>query len=161
MLVWPALADDFRRAEVFGGDQYTRVGAVPGINANGWNVAVTGYPVRWLGLTGDLSGAYHSVAVVGLKAYTYTFGPTFVHRGRRWSPFAHTLFGGFHATAGAEGFAAGLNGFAMLAGGGLDARLAGRLAVRLFQADWVYWNAGGMAEKKNARISTGIVVRFN
>lgn len=32
MLAWPALADDFPRAEVFGGYQHTRVGAVPGIN---------------------------------------------------------------------------------------------------------------------------------
>ncbi len=160
MLAWPAMAGDFHRAEVFGGYQYTHVG-MPGAGANGLNLAVTGYPAKWLGLTGDFSAAYHSTFGADLKAYTYTFGPTVVHRGERVSPYAHVLLGGFHASAEAFGFGGGLNGFAMLAGGGVDVHVAGPVAVRLVQADWILWNSSGATEKKNARISTGIVLRFD
>lgn len=62
MLAVPVMAGDgYPRAEAFGGYQFTRVGAVPGINAHGWNAAVTGYVNRWFGVTGDFSGAYRNV----------------------------------------------------------------------------------------------------
>ena len=161
MLARPALADDFSRAEVFGGYQYTRIGIAPGENANGWNGALTGYVRPWFGVTADFSGAYRAIGPVNLRAHTYTFGPTFAHRGGRLTPFAHVLAGGFHASAGFQDIGAGLNGFALLAGGGLNVEATRHLAVRLFQADWLLWRGAGVTEKKNARISAGIVIRID
>ncbi len=160
MLAWPALAADHPRAEIFGGYQYTRVGVAPGIGANGWNAAITGNANRWLGLTADFSGAYHNVAAAGLSANTFAFGPTVALRGERVTSFAHLLIGGFRSSAEAGPFSAGLTGFAMLAGGGVDVGVSRRTAVRLFQLDWIVWNSAGMTEKKNARISGGVVFRI-
>ncbi len=161
MLAWPALAqEDSPKAEVFGGYQYTRVGAVPGINANGWNAAVTGHATSWFGVTADISGAYRSFTGADLGAHTYTCGPVFSLRGERVTPFAHVLLGGFRASAGAGPVNAGLSGFAALAGGGVDVKASPRWAVRVFQLDWITWRSTGMTEKKNARFSAGVVFRI-
>ncbi|HWR51583.1 MAG TPA: hypothetical protein VN428_10780 [Bryobacteraceae bacterium] len=162
MLAWPILAaEDHPRAEVFGGFQYIRVGAAPGLGANGFNAAITGNVNRWLGLTADVSGAYRGVGGIGLTANTLGFGPSVALRGERVTPFAHLLLGGFRGATGFGDFSVGLTGFAMLAGGGVDVRVSKRMAVRLFQLDWIVWNGAGMTEKKNARISGGVVFRIN
>ena len=62
-------------------------------------------------------------------------------------------------------------GPAITVGGGLDYGLPWfdhHLAIRLFQADYEYWHAsfgpqpltGGRANLNNARLSTGIVLKF-
>jgi hypothetical protein len=48
----------------------------------------------------------------------------------------------------------------MMIGGGADAKVTPRLAVRVVQADWVYYRFEGVGESKNVRLSTGIVFRF-
>ena len=149
------------KAELFGGYQYTRIGAVPGVSADGWNAAVTGVLNRWAGLTADFSGAYKRVAVVGVSAHTFTFGPVVCARGQRVTPFAHALFGGFRASTSALGLSAGLDGFAMMIGGGVDVRATRHLAVRVAQLDWILWNSAEVTERKNARVSVGLVFRFN
>ncbi len=158
MLTAQAAAQDHPKAEVFGGYQYTHIGGE--VNANGWNGAVTGNVNRWFGVTADLSGAYKSIGGVQAKAYTYTFGPTFSARGGRVTPFAHVLFGGFHASAGFQGLSQSTNGFAMIVGGGVDVKVTPHVAIRLIQPDWIMWRTQGLTEKKNARVSTGIVFRF-
>ena len=45
-------------------------------------------------------------------------------------------------------------------GGGADVKLNHALAVRLIQADWVYYRFSGNNESHNVRVSTGIVFRF-
>jgi hypothetical protein len=160
MMACPAFAaEDHPKAELFGGYQYTLVGIAPGISANGWNAAVTGNVNRWFGVTADLSGAYHTVIGTGLRAHTYTFGPTFALRGDRVTPFAHLLLGGFHSSV--AGLSFGLNGFAMMAGGGVDVRVWKTVSVRPFQLDWLLWHAAGFSERKNARISSGVVIGIN
>lgn len=160
MVGWQALAgEESPRAEIFGGYQYTRVGIVPGVNANGWNASVTGNAASWFGVTADFSGAYRSIGGIGLRAHTFTFGPTVALRGSRVTPFAHFLAGGFHASTGATNIGISLNGFAMIAGGGVDIRASRAVAVRLFQFDWLTWRSQGITEKRNARISAGIVFR--
>jgi hypothetical protein len=153
-------AQDHPRAEAFGGFQYTRVGAAPGLGANGWNGAVTGYVTPWFGLTADFSGANRGVGAIGLRANTYTFGPSVALRGERVTWFGHVLFGGFRAATGTGLFDVGLGGVATLAGGGMDVRATKRFSVRLFQLDWIVWNSQGLTEKKNARISGGVVFRI-
>ncbi|RPJ57045.1 MAG: hypothetical protein EHM23_21765 [Acidobacteria bacterium] len=156
----PLAAQDFPPVRVFGGYQYTRIGGPGGVNTNGWNAAVTVDVNRWLGVKADFSGAYKSAGEVGAQAHTYTFGPVLSRRGERITPYVHALFGGFRASAGFRGLGASTNGVAMMLGGGADARISGRVSVRIVQFDWITWNAQGVTEKKNARISTGLVFKF-
>jgi hypothetical protein len=88
--------------------------------------------------------------------YTYMVGPTLSARTERVTPFVHALFGG--ASAGGEGETA--NAFAMAFGGGLDVNAGNHLAWRMVQADWLLFRSGGETDKKNVRVSTGLVFRF-
>ena len=151
--VWSltAAAQDHPRGELFGGYQFTHFD--PNVNANGWNASITGNLNNWFGVTADFSGAYKN----GGKLHTAMAGPVFSYRkSERVTPFAHVLVGG----AVASGGGISENGFAMAVGGGLDVNLNKRVAWRLIQGDWLLFRAGGETDKKNARISTGIVFRF-
>lgn len=159
LLSWPALAADYPKAEVFGGYQYTRLEG--GVNGNGWNVAVTGNLSDWLGITADFAGAYTSESGVSFRNYTYTFGPVMsLRENRGFTPFVHALLGGDHATAAFGGASGSGNGFALLAGGGVDLNFRPHLAIRAFQADWMLVHGSGSTSSKNARISTGVVFKF-
>jgi opacity protein-like surface antigen len=148
-LMLPAAAQEkLRRVEVFGGYQFTHF--EPSINASGWNAAGNGNITRWVGVTGDFSGSYKH----GAHLYTYMIGPTFSARTKRLTPFAHALFG----VAGSCGSCDAA--FTMALGGGLDANANDHFAVRLIQADWLVFRSGGFSDKKNARVSAGVVVRF-
>ena len=70
-----AAAEDHPKVEVFGGYQHLRVGVAPDIGANGWNAAITGNVNRWFGVTADFSGAYRSVATIGLTRPHICFRP--------------------------------------------------------------------------------------
>lgn len=162
VLLASVAAQDVPKAEVFGGYQFTHVSSGgDSVNFNGWNASVTGNVNKWFGITGDFSGAYKSESGASLHIYSYTFGPTISlkHDGTV-NPFVHALFGGATASASLNGSGASTNGFTVMAGGGVDAKMSPRLAVRLFQADWVYYHFEGVGESKNVRISTGIVFRF-
>ena len=161
------------RAEVFGGYQFTHASASgESANFNGWNASVTGNINRWFGVTADFSGSYDSESVSGIAglgdlggsihAYTYTFGPVvYANHEGTFSPFVHALFGGANLGASVSGAGSGsTNGFAVIAGGGADAKLSPHLAVRLFQADYVYLHFDGGSLNKNVRVSTGLVFRF-
>ncbi len=90
--------ENYSKAEVFGGYQYTRFDG--GVNANGFNGALAGNLNHWFGVAADFSGAYKNVSGVDTKTYTYTFGPQVaMRRGGAFTPFAHALFGGFHCWA--------------------------------------------------------------
>ena len=146
VFVLPAAAQkEFPRAEVFGGYQFLHL--YPSLNANGWNAAVNGNVNRWFGVTADFSGSYKNSG----HLYTYMFGPTFSARTGPLTAFAHTLLGG----ARTEG-----NGFAMAVGGGADVNAGQHFAIRLIQADWLLFRAEGVTEKRNGRVSAGVVVRF-
>jgi len=155
------------KAEVFGGYQYTHVNiAGTGLNFNGWNTSVAGNITKTFGVAGDFSGSYHSETGGSLDVYTYTFGPVvnLNHEGVV-NPFVHALFGGAHAKLSATGVgSATTNGFAMMLGGGVDAKVAPHIAVRLIQADWAYLHFSDLGSdaslSKNVRISTGLVIRF-
>jgi opacity protein-like surface antigen len=174
LFVTAAVAAD-SRAEVFGGYQYTRLdegsgssisgsgsgGTSEHVNANGWNGAFSTNFTQHLGVTADFSGSYATFAGINVKTYTYTFGP--VISGRKdatFVPFAHALFGGFRASAELGGASASTNGFAMMVGGGVDARISDKLAVRVGQFDWVSLRANGDTENKNFRYSAGVVLHF-
>lgn len=145
LLSLPVVAQDFPKAEVFGGYQFTHFEG--DVNANGWNASLTGNVNRWFGVAADFSGAYKS----GQHVHTYMFGPVFSARSDKMTPFAHALFGGASD---------GTTAFAMAFGGGVDMKVTDRVAFRLIQGDWLVTRAEGFTSKKNARISTGIVFRF-
>jgi len=75
-----AVSPEYPKAELFGGYQFTRIGGAGGVNANGWNAAMTGNVNRRFGLTADFSGACKGIGKVRAKAHTYTFGPTLSFR---------------------------------------------------------------------------------
>lgn len=157
-----AVAASEPKIDAFAGYQYTRADILgTGINLNGWNGSVTGNFTEHLGIAADFSGAYKSENGASLKVHTYTFGP--VISGRKegpFVPFAHALFGGFRASAGAGGAGASTNGFAMILGGGLDARMSDRLGIRVAQFDWESLRSDGEAVNKNFRYSAGVVFHF-
>lgn len=162
LLVMPLAAQDYPKAEIFGGYQYTHISADgSGVGFNGWNASLTGNVNKYLGVTADFSGAYKSESGASLHIYSYTFGPTISlnHEGTV-NPFVHALFGGATASASAFGSSGSTNGFTMMAGGGADAKLSPHFAVRLFQGDWVYYRFSGVSGKSNVRISAGVVARF-
>lgn len=147
------------RAEFFGGYQYTRFDG--GVNANGWDTALTTNLNRWFGVTGDFSGAYKSQNGVSFNNYTYTFGPVVsLRHNETFTPFVHFLAGGFHASAALSGTSATGNGFAMMFGGGVDVNATRHLGVRALQFDWLSMRSNGFSDNNNMRISTGLLVRF-
>ena len=149
LMAMVGVAQEVPKPEVFGGYQFTTLD--PSFHASGWNGAANMYITRWLGVTGDFSGAYSQ----GLHFHTYTGGPVVsMHKGQ-FSPFAHFLIGGAHASAAGVG----TSGMAMMFGGGLD---MGRkqFAVRLFQVDWLSTRFSGVTDNNNARVSTGVLLRF-
>jgi Outer membrane protein beta-barrel domain len=147
------------KAEIFGGYQYTRFDG--GVNANGWDTAVTGNLNHWFGIAADFSGAYKTQNGVSFNNYTYTFGPVVSYRHNETiTPFAHFLAGGFRASAAFGGFSGSSNGFAMMFGGGVDVKATRRVAVRAIQFDWLSLHANGSSDNNNMRISTGLLLRY-
>jgi Outer membrane protein beta-barrel domain len=158
----PLMAQDYPRAEVFGGYQFTHLGGSgTDINANGWDASLTGNFNHWLGLTADFSGAYKTVGGVSANVYTYSGGPVVsLNSGGTVNPFVHALFGGARIGASLSGLGSGSdNGFTTMVGGGADIKLNRLLAVR-GQADWVFYRFSGDSESHNVRIATGLVLRF-
>lgn len=147
------------RVELFGGYQFSHI---PGYNANGWNASSAFNLNDWFGVAADFSGAYTTVSGVDVKNHTFMFGPVFSYRKHdTFTPFVHALFGGDRLSASLSGVGSdATNGFAMALGGGTDVKISRNFAVRVFQADWVYLRFSGVGESKNARVSTGIVLRF-
>ena len=147
------------KAEFFGGYQYTHLEGTGG--ANGFNFAVNGNFSDSFGITGDFAAAFTTQAGVKYSNYTYTFGPVLSLRGNKaYTPFVHALIGGDHGSASVPGASATGNGFALLAGGGVDANFAQHLAFRVAQVDWMMVHGSGGTSGKNYRISTGIVFRY-
>jgi hypothetical protein len=147
------------KAEIFGGYQYTRFDG--GVNANGWNTALTGNLNRWFGVAADFSGAYKSQNGVSFNNYTYTFGPVVSYRhNEAFTPFAHFLAGGFRDSASFGGASGSSSGFAMMFGGGVDAKISHRLALRAIQFDWLSLRSNGFTDNNNMRISTGLLLRY-
>ncbi len=155
-----AVAADYPKAEIFGGYQFTHLEG--SMNCNGFNFALNGNFNEWFGITADIGAAYKSQNGVKFSNYTYTFGPVLALRAHKaYTPFVHALIGGDHASASLSGFGgASSNGFALLAGGGVDANFADHLAFRVAQADWMLVHGSGSTSSKNVRISTGVVFKF-
>ncbi len=139
-----------QKAEVFGGYQLTHFDGGP--NSNGWNAALTGNFLPFLGVTADFSGVYNS----GTHFYTYTFGPEVHARALGVKPFAHALFGGGTFSGGGVSS----TGFTTYLGAGLDVKILPFVSARLAQVDWMTTRFSGVTNKNNMRYSAGLVLRF-
>jgi hypothetical protein len=167
------------KVDIFGGYQYLHNGdvTVDGTSQpdssqsfNGWNIAPAFKFNKFLGAEADFSGGYGSVSGVSNHIYTYSGGPIVTVGLPFLQPFAHVLFGGARLTSSVSGVSISTNGYTLMAGGGVDAKLNRLLAVRVAQVDWVYFHfsgysaagvsTGSFSGSNNVRISTGIVARF-
>lgn len=167
------------KVEVFGGYQYLHngdlnVGGVtqPGSSQgyNGWDGSVRFNFAKYVGAEGDFSGSYANVDRVSTHIYTYSGGPVVSARVGSLEPFAHVLFGGARLTGSQSSVSISTNGYNVMFGGGLDAKVNKLIWIRLAQVDWLYshfsgFNVSGVTSpsfsgSKNVRIAAGIVLHF-
>jgi len=153
-----AETDNYPKAEIFGGYQYSHLSG--GVNANGFDFNFNGNFNDHFGITADFGTAFNSTGGVNFSNYTYTFGPQLSLRANKgYTPFVHALIGGDHASASTGGVSVGTNGFALLAGGGVDFNINRHMAFR-GGADWMMLHSNGSTSGKNVRMLTGLVFRY-
>lgn len=150
-------------------------------NANGFNVAGTGYLTKRLGITGDFSAQFDSRndlfgSTTGrskVSLYNIAGGPQFRFLNTtRFTPFVEGLAGvsrrNLSETFTTTSFTDNPTSFALNLGGGVDYRINDRLAVRLVQFDYNpsfvrarTVNATAIPDRtiNGFRFSTGIVIR--
>jgi len=159
-----AAAQDYPKADVFGGYSFLRANVVgTGFNFNGASGSIAFNPSHWWGLVGDVGGYHNSSFGVSTNLITYLFGPRFSYRSTaRITPFAQALFGAAHVNASFIGINASENGFATALGGGLDARVTHRFAFRIVQAEYLLTKfTDGVNNRQNSiRVSTGVVYHW-
>jgi hypothetical protein len=110
-------------------------------------------------LPGSLpGGCVNTISPSSISEDTFLFGPRASFRIKEFRPFVHALFGGAHVNESAYGAAGSSTAFAAAFGGGLDYRFTKRFSWRI-QVDAVQTRFFS-ASQTNARIATGIVVRF-
>jgi hypothetical protein len=142
---------DSNKVSLFAGYSYLRFDNSPSFNQNGWELSGEYKVMPWVGAVADFSGDYGSHT----NTYYYLFGPQ-VSYPARVSPFFHVLFGGAHVSVPAN---ISDSSFAVAVGGGIDAKIAGPIHWRVFQGDWIHSSVFG-TDQNNARVSTGIVLKF-
>ena len=160
------------KAELATGYSYIRI---EGSDLHGWNVSLAGNVNRNLGIVADVAGNYNSEeSTVGTATTASDLTLTSVMAGFRvsershgiFTPFAHALFGMTRVNA--DLTVSGptpststndVTGFSTALGGGLDIAIGQRVALRLFQGDYLIIRSEGF-KHEGARFSTGIVWRF-
>ena len=182
VLVFAGSAFSQQGAEIFGGYSYQRTG---GEGVNGFNAAVTGDMAPWVGITADFALHTKGTSVfvpssgtlldADAKLLSFMFGPKFTsHVNDATSLFVHALAGGYRASGSVNSSGLGSlgisvngsgTGFAAATGGGVDLRVAPRIAVRPVQIDWIHLGSASLfgvdtGSSNGFRYSGGIVVRF-
>lgn len=164
-----ATAQDYPKAEAFGGFQYTSFDTfnIQRSNLMGWDAQVTDYLYKPLGLTADVSGSYGKPNVGGfttsLRNYSFLFGPTLRAPLAKSTPFVHALFGFGHISN--SGGAYSSSGFAYEIGGGFDIAVAKTVSFRVAQVDYYVSKFNdptnsGNGTQNHFRLATGLVVKF-
>jgi hypothetical protein len=173
LLLFAAVASaQIPSGNVFFGYSYYNTDLSSNVNrtsANGWEASVEGKIIPFLGIVADFDAHYGSQNFVSVCAFggvcsvnasftesNYLFGPRVSISVAKIRPFAEVLIGGGHVNVN-NGFGSDTS-FAEAIGGGIDYKIFHLLAWRL-QGDYVGTHLLG-ARQNNARVSTGIVVRF-
>lgn len=164
VLTISAAAQDYPKVEVFGGYSYLHGNfAGTGLNFNGGSGSIAANVTGVFGVVGDF-GVYHNdTSGVSTNTFTYLFGPKFAYRGNeRVTPYFHVLLGGVHATSSFGTVSDSSNAFAMAIGGGLDAKVAPHIAIRVAQIDYLLTKLADDKDDRqnNVRVSAGIVFRW-
>lgn len=165
----PARAENkYPKAEIFGGFSILSVGWGGPSSSDreqmfGWQASANANVHRNVGLVADFGGHYKTVEGTKVRVYEYLFGPRFNVRTKGATLFADTLFGGVHSgvhwVAGSQSGTSSDNAFLMGFGGGVDVNAGSRVAVRLFQIDWLPNHSNGEWSKKEFRVGFGIVFK--
>ena len=157
-----AMAQDYPKAEVFGGYSYVHSSILStGFNFNGASGSIAYNPHPNWGLVADIGGYHTNTLGADASVVTYLFGPKIASRSNeRFTPFAQALFGGAHIGSGVLGVSE--NGFALALGGGVDANVNYNVAVRVGQVEYLLtkFNDGLNDRQTSVRISAGVVFRF-
>jgi len=142
------------KGNVYFGFAYNRAEIVTndGTNLNGWDAQFEGKVVPFLGIVGDLGGTYGN----SISEYNFLFGPRLSVQVSRLRPFGELLIGASHVNV-ANGAATNTS-FANAAGGGLDYKVAGPVAVR-GQLDWIH-TRNFSNDQNDVRFTFGLVLDF-
>jgi len=169
-----AQAQETPRTEIFAGYSYMRLDDSGLTNQdrdlNGYIVSTnTTVYKKFIGIKTEVSGHFGDLQAsvfpqTNQGQTLFLAGPVFTYRKfQRFQPFAHALFGvgRLRLDNVALGLSQTATNFAFAAGGGVDLRtpLGSKIALRLFQADYVMTRFNSNTSG-NLRASTGIVVRF-
>lgn len=147
----PALAQDYPKAEVYGGYQFLSVGNGGRINAPiGFDFNVAGNVNKTFGIVGDFGANFKS----GFKLYSYTGGVRFNGRGEKVTGFGQFLAGGATLSNGGS-----VSGLALAFGGGADVNINSKWAIRVVQADWVLARFSGVWTTSTFRVGAGVVYK--
>ncbi len=164
-----ASAQEYTKAEAFGGFQYTSFEAfnIQHVNLIGWNAQFTDYLNKPFGITGEVTGSYGSPTVGGvgtnLPTYTFMFGPTMRAPLAKTTPFLHALFGAAHMSNTKGVYSS--TGFALALGGGIDSKVSKSFDWRVVQIDYLMTKlqdatGTGNNRQDSFRFATGIVFKF-
>ena len=134
-----------------------------GINFNGFNVSGTYHISGPFGVTGQFTGNFGPADHGSAHLYTYLFGPE-IRCHHEFSPFAHILLGGAHESIGgtSNGFIVPTetaNGFAMMAGGGLDIKIGKHIAFRPIAVDYLLFHSNG-SNSNMPQVTSGFTLRY-
>lgn len=178
----PARAQEFPRVEAFAGFSYANVGLGPQANLfgpvsknyYGLHLGLNFNPYRNfslvltdLGMQSRGSTIHPIIRKTNNDVFTSQalFGPQFTIRTPKANFFAHSLVGVTNARLVESNSSGSIDlvrktHLALGFGGGVDLNVSPRLAVRLFQADYVPTRSAGKWQN-DFRVSTGVVFRFN
>jgi len=183
LLAMPLLAQaqEAPRVEIFGGYSYLRLDdavSPTDRDLNGFNTSFTANFNSWLGVTAEFSGHFTDLntSLIGTQAdldtYLFTVGPRLaIRKFDRFTPFVHILAGLARADVNLTGTSSILGnsvssaGIALVVGGGVDLNINPKIAVRLFQTDYVLTrfsnqNVATELNQSNFRASTGVVLKL-
>jgi opacity protein-like surface antigen len=163
--------EDAPKFELFGGFSYMRVAG--NANVNGWNAQGTYNLKKWIGVAGDFGGIYQTMSNDTIRPSasmtTFMFGPQLYDRVGRVTGFAHALFGATRVTKGFNlgkgGTDANASNLSVALGGGVDANVTDKIAIRVFSVDYFMLRVNNALTnntegRSNFRLSMGIVFKF-
>jgi hypothetical protein len=157
-------AQEFPKAEVFGGYSYARAGISTSttVNANGYAASVTGNISRLLGITVEVSQQFGKSDSTDYEFRSFNVGPRFTCRKpEKFTPFAHFLVGdaryGSRQNPDVSSLRYHENTLALAFGGGVDVNLHSIMAIRAIQAD--YYSTGFSRNRHgDLRLGFGVVL---
>jgi hypothetical protein len=164
------IAAQAQSADVYFGYVYTRQTYFGNtVNLNGGDFQIAGYPTRWFGIVGEVTGS-EVYSIDGVRTngamFTYMGGPRVTAHYGPVQPYFQVLVGGatLNPTLQSDLGASSPNSIAVAVGGGVDLRAAHHFFVRLGQVDYLMTDFNSPHSvrfaQNNFRYSAGLVFRF-